>query len=242
MLLRHGSSLVLMALARAALNDSDEFGEVDPRTTGRNGPSGRTPEAQFVTTARRAAAAADAVAQHPAGGPRPVHTIEGVRVGTASLTHVTTRKAFRGKGFLQRSLSSSRRPRPSEEDRATLALEECAHLLMGKGFILEPSKQPQQQLNVFPDSAPAPARGGSSDEGEARRRSVPRARRQLEEEGSDSGEDDEDEGEALVGPARSRAIRTRARAPPRAPAQGRQQPRATARPRQIRAPRARRPR
>ena len=30
--LRHGSSLALMALVSTALNESDEFGEVDPKT------------------------------------------------------------------------------------------------------------------------------------------------------------------------------------------------------------------
>ena len=69
---------------------------------------------------------------------------------------------------------------------------------MGRGFILEPSKRLTARLNVFPDTHLLRARRILQHHSEASDDQFLEARRQLEEEGSDSGEDDEDDGEALV--------------------------------------------
>ena len=199
-LLRHGSSLALMALVSTALNESDEFGEVDPEDDWKKWTEGR-PELKLYYGALidPSRDGADAVACILRAVLDPSTSGRASGRNRIIIDYVTTRKAFRGKGLASAAVSFVEQAAAATGSNCyVLALEESCTYWMGQGFILEPSKRLTARLNVFPDTHLLRRAADPPDEGEASDDQFLEARRQLEEEGSDSGEDDEDEGEALV--------------------------------------------
>ena len=199
-LLRHGSSLALMALVSTALNESDEFGEVDPEDDWKKWTEGR-PELKLYYGALidPSRDGADAVACILRAVLDPSTSGRASGRNRIIIDYVTTRKAFRGKGLASAAVSFVEQAAAATGSNCyVLALEESCTYWMGQGFILEPSKRLTARLNVFPDTHLLRRAADPPDDGEASDDQFLEARRQLEEEGSDSGEDDEDDGEALV--------------------------------------------
>ena len=199
-LLRHGSSLALMALVSTALNESDEFGEVDPEDDWKKWTEGR-PELKLYYGALidPSRDGADAVACILRAVLDPSTSGRASGRNRIIIDYVTTRKAFRGKGLASAAVSFVEQAAAATGSNCyVLALEESCTYWMGQGFILEPSRRLTARLNVFPDTHLLRRAADPPDEGEASDDQFLEARRQLEEEGSDSGEEDEDDGEALV--------------------------------------------
>ena len=199
-LLRHGSSLALMALVSTALNESDEFGEVDPEEDWKTWTE-RRPELKLyygalIDPSRDGADAVACILRAVLDPSTPGRASGRNRI---IIDYVTTRKAFRGKGLASAAVAFVEQAAAATGSNCyVLALEESCTYWMGQGFILEPSRRLTARLNVFPDTHLLRRAADPPDDGEASDDQFLEARRQLEEEGSDSGEDDEDEGEALV--------------------------------------------
>ena len=198
-LLRHGSSLALMALVSTALNESDEFGEVDPEEDWKTWTE-RRPELKLYYGALidPSRDGADAVACILRAVLDPSSSGRASGRNRIIIDYVTTRKAFRGKGLASAAVSFVEQAAAATGSNCyVLALEESCTYWMGQGFILEPSRRLTARLNVFPDTHLLRRAADPPDEGEASDDQFLEARRQLEEEGSDS-DDAEDDSEALV--------------------------------------------
>ena len=151
-LLRHGSSLALMALVSTALNESDEFGEVDPEDDWKKWTEGR-PELKLyygalIDPSRDGADAVACILRAVLDPATPGRASGRNRI---IIDYVTTRKAFRGKGLASAAVSFVEQAAAATGSNCyVLALEESCTYWMGQGFILEPSKRLTARLNVFP--------------------------------------------------------------------------------------------
>mmetsp|Transcript_6182 Transcript_6182/g.18279 ORF Transcript_6182/g.18279 Transcript_6182/m.18279 type:complete len:361 (-) Transcript_6182:80-1162(-) len=153
-LLRHGSSLALMALVSEALNSSDEFGDVDPENDWKQwaerGPKFSLYYAALVDPTRDGAEAVSAVLraiEDPATPERPSGRHRLV------IDYVTTRPARRGQGLastLVRFVSEA--CAAAAASCYVLALEDSCVYWMDRGFQLETSRRMQTRINIFSDT------------------------------------------------------------------------------------------
>jgi GNAT superfamily N-acetyltransferase len=203
MLLRHGSSLALMALVSTALNGSDEFEEVDPeedwKTWTERRPEMKLHYAALLDPARDGP---DAVACILRAVLDPLSPGRSSGCNRIIIDYITTRKAFRGRGLASAAVSFVEQAAAATLSNCyVLALEDSCTYWMGKGFVLESSKRLTARLNVFPDTHLLRRSADPLDDGEPSDDGFLAARRELEEQsdGSDSSEsEDEDDGIALA--------------------------------------------
>ena len=154
LILRHGSSLQLMAQVTAVLRDSQEFGDVDPAADWEKWHS-RRPEfslyyAALIDPARDGDAAILCVLRAVLDGfpePKPPHRQRMV------IDYVTTRVEARSTGLasviVRFVLESSRL---FGANTFVLALEESCPYWMEKGFLLDEGRPLNARLNIFSDT------------------------------------------------------------------------------------------
>jgi GNAT superfamily N-acetyltransferase len=154
MLLRHGTSLQLMSLVTAVLDESQEFGELDPSADWQKW-SERRPEfslyyAALVDPARDGADAVQCVLRAILDGfpePKPPHRQRLV------IDYVTTRQLARGKGHASVLIKFVRQASQIfGANTYVLATEDSCPFWMEQGFTLEQASGPEA---VHPPLAPA---------------------------------------------------------------------------------------
>ena len=197
LILRHGSSLQLMAQVTAVLRDSQEFGEVDPAADWEKWQS-RRPEfslyyAALIDPARDGDAAILCVLRAVLDGfpePKPPHRQRMI------IDYVTTRMEARSTGLasvIVRFVMDS--SRLFGANTFVLALEESCPYWMEKGFLLDEGKPLNARLNIFSDTHllrlhSDPADAGAEEDLEL---AVPM---EVEGEGEEQGEEEEEGEEA----------------------------------------------
>ena len=154
LILRHGSSLQLMAQVTAVLRDSEEFGDIDPSADWEKWHA-RRPEfslyyAALIDPARDGEEAILCVLRAVLDGfpePRPPHRQRMV------IDYVVTRVEARSQGLagviVRFVLESSRL---FGANTFVLALEESCPFWMEKGFLLDDGKPLNARLNIFNDT------------------------------------------------------------------------------------------
>ena len=195
LILRHGSSLQLMAQVTAVLQDSQEFGEVDPAADWEKWQS-RRPEfslyyAALIDPARDGDAAILCVLRAVLDGfpePRPPHRQRMI------IDYVTTRMEARNTGLasvIVRFVMDSSRP----ANTFVLALEESCPYWMEKGFLLDEGKPLNARLNIFSDTHLLRLHSDPSDTGTEEDLELAVAM-EVEGEGEEEGEAEEEGEEA----------------------------------------------
>lgn len=154
LIMRHGSSLQLMTLVSECLNESDEFGEIDPSADWQKW-SERRPDfslyyAALLDPARDGEEGVVCVLRAVMDGiptPVPPHRPRLI------IDYITTRVAARGKGLA--SLLVNFVVEASQIFGAStyvLAIEDSCVYWMGKGFVLEEGANLNARLNIFSDT------------------------------------------------------------------------------------------
>eukprot|EP00931_Biecheleriopsis_adriatica_P063532 TRINITY_DN38493_c0_g1_i2.p1 TRINITY_DN38493_c0_g1~~TRINITY_DN38493_c0_g1_i2.p1 ORF type:complete len:310 (+),score=83.10 TRINITY_DN38493_c0_g1_i2:29-931(+) len=154
LILRHGTSLQLMALASECLNESDEFGDVDPsadwKTWSERRPDFSLYYAALTDPARDGKEGVVCVLRAVMDGiptPTPPHRPRFI------IDYITTRVASRGKGLA--TLLVNFVVEASQifgANTYVLALEDSCVYWMGKGFVLEQGENLKARLNIFSDT------------------------------------------------------------------------------------------
>ena len=155
MILRHGSSLALMSLVSTALNESDEFGDIEPEEDWKKW-SARRPGFQLYYAAlvdpARDGAEGVACVLRAVLDPAPAGAAP-ARRSRLIVDYVTTRPAARGRGlasaagnFVTAAASCN------EANTYVLALEDSCVYWMSQGFVLEASERLACRLNIFSDT------------------------------------------------------------------------------------------
>ena len=202
LILRHGSSLQLMAQVTAVLRDSQEFGDVDPAADWEKWHS-RRPEfslyyAALIDPARDGDAAILCVLRAVLDGfpePKPPHRQRMV------IDYVTTRVEARSTGLasviVRFVLESSRL---FGANTFVLALEESCPYWMEKGFLLDEGRPLNARLNIFSDTHllrlhSDPADAGTEEDLElaVAMEVEGEGEEEAEEAGEGDGSDDDDE-------------------------------------------------
>eukprot|EP00930_Biecheleria_cincta_P057389 TRINITY_DN43332_c0_g1_i1.p1 TRINITY_DN43332_c0_g1~~TRINITY_DN43332_c0_g1_i1.p1 ORF type:complete len:332 (+),score=75.65 TRINITY_DN43332_c0_g1_i1:33-1028(+) len=193
LIMRHGSSLQLMALVSECLNESDEFGEIDPSADWQKW-SERRPDfslyyAALVNPAHDGEEGVVCVLRAVMDGiptPVPPHRPRLI------IDYVTTRVAARGEGLA--SLLVNFVVEASQIFGAStyvLAIEDSCVYWMSKGFVLEDGANLNARLNIFSDthllrlSTDPPDPGAKED--------LALQVEEEEEEGGDGDDDDDEE-------------------------------------------------
>eukprot|EP00908_Phaeocystis_cordata_P026099 Transcript_8572.p2 GENE.Transcript_8572~~Transcript_8572.p2 ORF type:complete len:326 (-),score=136.49 Transcript_8572:1203-2120(-) len=192
MLLRHGTSLQLMSLVTAVLDESQEFGELDPSADWQKW-SERRPEfslyyAALVDPARDGADAVQCVLRAILDGfpePKPPHRQRLV------IDYVTTRQLARGKGHASVLIKFVRQASQIfGANTYVLATEDSCPFWMEQGFTLEQGKPLNARLNIFNDTHLLRQQGDHADAGAEEDLELA----QQEGEGAEEGEEEDGEG------------------------------------------------
>jgi GNAT superfamily N-acetyltransferase len=154
LILRHGTSLSLMALVSTWLNDSSEFSHVDPSADWRKWSS-RRPNftLYYVALLDPARDGKDSIVACLRA------VLDGVPVATPPhqprliVDYITTRPDYRGRGIAALLTNFvSEAARSSGANLYVLSLESSCVYWMGLGFVLCEDKNINARLNVFPDT------------------------------------------------------------------------------------------
>ena len=194
LLLHHGTSLSLMSLVGTALNESEEFAEIDVSADWEKW-STRRPDfslyyAALLDPARDGADAVQCVLRAVLDG-----------VPSPSLPHrprliidyVTTRPVARGRGLASLLVDFVvETSRACGANTYVLAIEESCVYWMGKDFVLEAGRPLNARLNIFPDTHLLRRVGDPDDAGDEGDLDL---QVEFEEEGGEEGEEGEEGGE-----------------------------------------------
>ncbi|KAJ1451523.1 hypothetical protein M885DRAFT_529570 [Pelagophyceae sp. CCMP2097] len=184
--LRFGSSLSLMALVAEALNESDDFGDVDP-TADWEAWAARRPEFSlfYVALLDPDEFGAEAVL----GVLRAVLDRQEPRARVV-IDYVTTRYDKRGQGLAGAAVNFVQEVADAQAANVyVLALEESCVYWMSKGFCLEEGANLNARLNIFDDTHLLRRAQDPLDAGEASDLDL-----ELESGSDDGSEDDSDSG------------------------------------------------
>jgi len=194
-LLRHGSSLALQALVAGALNESEEFGDVDPTEDWQNWRE-RRPDfalyyAALVDPARDGPAAVACVLRAVLD-PRPAAGAPATRKSRLVVDYVTTRPSARGRGLASFLVAAVVEATAAQSGNAyVLALEDSCVYWMGRGFVLEASARLNARLNIFSDTHLLRRADDALDDGEPGDEDLAVSE---DEDDSDDDDDDDDDG------------------------------------------------
>ena len=202
LLLRHGTSLSLMSLVGTALNESEEFAEIDVSADWEKW-STRRPDfslyyAALLDPARDGADAVQCVLRAVLDGvpsPSPPHRPRLI------IDYVTTRPVARGRGLASLLVDFVvETSRACGANTYVLAIEESCVYWMGKDFVLEAGRPLNARLNIFPDTHLLRRVGDPDDAGDEADLDL---QVEFEEEGGEEGEEGgEEEEEEEVGDGR----------------------------------------
>ena len=217
--LRHGSSLALMSLVSTALNQSDEFGDMDPEEDWKKW-SERRPDfklyyAALIDPARDGPesvacvlrAVLDPVAEDGAPAGRRARLL---------IDYVTTRPSARGKGLATALVRFVTRAAAANDANVyVLALEDACVYWMRNGFVLEASERLTCRFNIFSDCHLLRRADDPLDAGEPGDEDL----KVEHSESSSSSDDDDDDDDDNEDPelARVLALSAREAAAPAAP-------------------------
>ena len=194
LLLRHGTSLSLMSLVGTALNESEEFAEIDVSADWEKW-STRRPDfslyyAALLDPARDGADAVQCVLRAVLDGvpsPSPPHRPRLI------IDYVTTRPVARGRGLASLLVDFVvETSRACGANTYVLAIEESCVYWMGKNFVLEAGRPLNARLNIFPDTHLLRRVGDPDDAGDAADLDL---QVEFEEEGGEEGEEGEEGGD-----------------------------------------------
>ena len=194
LLLRHGTSLSLMSLVGTALNESEEFAEIDVSADWEKW-STRRPDfslyyAALLDPARDGADAVQCVLRAVLDGvpsPSPPHRPRLI------IDYVTTRPVARGRGLASLLVDFVvETSRACGANTYVLAIEESCVYWMGKDFVLEAGRPLNARLNIFPDTHLLRRVGDPDDAGDEADLDL---QVEFEEEGGEEGEEGEEGGE-----------------------------------------------
>ena len=194
LLLRHGTSLSLMSLVGTALNESEEFAEIDVSADWEKW-STRRPDfslyyAALLDPARDGADAVQCVLRAVLDGvpsPSPPHRPRLI------IDYVTTRPVARGRGLASLLVDFVvETSRACGANTYVLAIEESCVYWMGKDFVLEAGRPLNARLNIFPDTHLLRRVGDPGDAGDEADLDL---QVEFEEEGGEEGEEGEEGGE-----------------------------------------------
>ena len=188
LLLRHGTSLSLMSLVGTALNESEEFAEIDVSADWEKW-STRRPDfslyyAALLDPARDGADAVQCVLRAVLDGvpsPSPPHRPRLI------IDYVTTRPVARGRGLASLLVDFVvETSRACGANTYVLAIEESCVYWMGKDFVLEAGRPLNARLNIFPDTHLLRRVGDPDDAGDEADLDL---QVEFEEEGGEEGEE-----------------------------------------------------
>ena len=168
LILRHGTSLQLMALVSESLNRSEEFADIDPQEDWEKWSSRRPGfslyYAALIDPARDGADSVVAALRAVLDGvPEPTPPHQPRRL---IIDYVTTAPAMRGRGLASLLVSFVlETARCVGANMYVLALEDSCVYWMGQGFVLEEAKNLNARLNIFPDTHLLRRSGDAADMG-----------------------------------------------------------------------------